>query len=106
MEFFIGWAAVTKVTLVQLRGGEKITESLQLESRKLFLWDKQRYDFTEHTPWLVPGYTNEQWCTAQLSHGVSPSSSGLGNHTASSHRSMKENPIKTEVKSVATDFIR
>lgn len=31
-------------------GVKKITESLRLESRKLFLWDKQRYNFTAQSP--------------------------------------------------------
>lgn len=50
MEFFIGWAAVTKVTLVYLRGGKKITKPLRLESRTFFLRDKQISNLTVHSP--------------------------------------------------------
>lgn len=35
MEFFIGWAAVTKVTLVQLRGGKK--------SQNHYSWNQGSY---------------------------------------------------------------
>lgn len=48
MELFTGWAAVTKGTLVHLRGETK-NHRIITEPRKLFLWDKQRYNFTVHS---------------------------------------------------------